>query len=53
MKPLFYVLLVPGREGHYEFAGAYSSREIAEAKGNQLDGSFRIEPATRQDLEED
>jgi hypothetical protein len=51
MKPLFYVLLVSGREGSFEFAGAYASREVAEAKGNELGSSFRIEAATRDDLE--
>jgi hypothetical protein len=51
MKPLFYVLLVPGGEDNYEFAGAYQSREAAEAKGSALDGPFRIEAATRLDLE--
>ncbi len=52
MKPLFYVLLIPGSEGAYEFAGAYQSREIAEAKGDELSGGYRIEAATRSDLED-
>ena len=51
MKPLFYVLLVPGGEGKYEFAGAYQSREAAEARGNEIGQAYQIEAATRQDLE--
>ena len=51
MRPLFYMLLVPGREGEYEFAGAYQNRETAEAKASELEGECRIEAATRQDLE--
>jgi hypothetical protein len=51
MRPLFYILLVPGDEGNYEFAGAYESREVAEAKATELDKPYRIEAATRQDLE--
>ena len=51
MRPLFYMLLVPDREGDYEFAGAYQSREAAEAKASELEGQCRIEAATRQDLE--
>jgi len=51
MRALFYVLLVPGGEGSYEFAGAYQTREAAEAKALKLDKPFRIEATTRQDLE--
>jgi hypothetical protein len=51
MRPLFYMLLVPGREGNFEFAGAYQSREMAEARASELNCQFRIEAATRQDLE--
>ena len=51
MRPLFYVLLVPGEEENYEFAGAYESREAAEVKAAELDKPYRIEAATRKDLE--
>lgn len=51
MRALFYVLLVSGEKENYEFAGAYESRERAEAKAMKLDKPYRIEAATRQDLE--
>ena len=50
MKPLFYMLLVPGPSGDYAFAGAFKSREKAEAKATQLIGPVRIEAANINDL---
>lgn len=45
MKPLFYALLVQEPTGSYEFAGAFTSREGAERRGEATGKPYKVESA--------